>query len=223
MNLLPLRRKLFRNALRQEDASEFLRLLFQDNDTSYLNNFFTYNRSIVYQCPNENCAHETVQVEDDVMYSLIIPNQLPNEKHTMQQLVDLNLNRGYVFEEKVNCVACKVERVYSRSTINNFGPIIIFVLQLIGPDRRKNTKFKLTDVARQNLHIQNKTYEFSGAIFHVGEQFNYGHYTAILRNDKNLFMTDDTIVTACSRWPNNSSGVYILFYIEKQSGRNRKK
>lgn len=161
------------------------------------------------KCPV--CLTETPQIERDIMWSLSLPNQQPGEVCTMQELLNHNSTRNdWTNIEDSECEDCLSHKM-TKISLQNFNQIIIFVLQLIRDDGSNMTEFKLRDVARNQIEIENKRYVLSGAIFHHGISFTRGHYTAILRDDNNLYEANDNVIRK-ARWPNNSKNVYILFY-----------
>lgn len=60
-------------------------------------------------------------------------------------------------------------------------------------------------------YISNNRYVLSGAVFHHGQTFQSGHYTAYVQDGNHLFHIDDTVIRKRD-WPNNSKDVYMLFY-----------
>lgn len=209
LNLSNLRLKYYNNLSEQQDASEFLCYLFQDNETSFLRNLCSFDRTITVKCPV--CLTETPIIERDVVWSLCLPDQQPGDVCTMQELLNHNYHRNdWNNIEDSLCETC-FSRKMTKSSLQNFNQVIIFVLQLIRPDGSKMTGFKLRDVARNQIEIENKRYVLSGAVFHHGLSFKSGHYSAILRDDNNLFEANDHIIRK-ARWPNNSKDIYVLYY-----------
>lgn len=204
LNLDTLRSKYYPDLCIQQDASEFLRYLLTDVENSLLKNLCSFDRVIYNKCPM--CKHENSQIEQDTMYSLFIPNY----NTSMQTLLEFNFKSDWSILTGSSCSNCD-STLTTKTVEQNFGQVIIVVLQLINDNQQKITNFKLSNVAHKEIKIQGRKYTFTGAVFHLGESFTAGHYTAIVQNDKNLFRIDDNSIQKC-RWPNNSKDVYILFY-----------
>ena len=76
----------------------------------------------------------------------------------------------------------------------------------------KNTNLQLNSLPSTDLAVDGIRYRLHAVLFHHGETAKQGHYTTIVRSGKKTILADDINVSSC-RWPNGSTGAYMLHYI----------
>lgn len=97
------------------------------------------------------------------------------------------------------------------------GCVLILVLKLFEYKNcvcsKKITEFKLKSVPTTKLKINNCYFKVISSIIHEGNIDN-GHYTCIVRGDKNKWILVDDNKIQITTWPRNSKNAY-MFILQK--------
>lgn len=147
----------------------------------------------------------------------------------MDDILKYNFGRWENLEDS-HCEKCRAT-LSQQTTINieNINNVLIFALRLsddfpLSDEDNEVKKLEgvgISGVSSFEPTIDGYKYELSAAIFHGGgKTFNSRHYTAIVRKNKKLFRANDTIITHTT-WPMNSKDIYILFYTQIATKKNK--
>lgn len=163
-----------------------------------------------------NCPYENQEISPYSILKVLIPDQKDGHLYKMQDLLNFNLNNDWIDIEGSHCENCE-SIIKSKTSYSNFSQVVVIFLQLGRRDGSKmqNLKIDSNSVTKSSIVLNNERYDFASAVFHHGETFHCGHYTAIYRAGENLIKANDLVVEKLRRWPSHSKDIYMLLYTRK--------
>lgn len=196
----------------QHDCSHFLTILF--SCFHFLRPIFAFQVTKYDECRCPQPKRTNIQT------NLIQVLHLPRHRNCrdIQELIDFNHHPKEMYNVNGTTEICNVcnNAVTTRDSFTDASEVITFSLQLAIGNNQKINNFKISNIPKSTVKINNKTYDFSGAIFHHGQflRANNNHITAIVRKEDILIRADDRSISKCT-WPRSSKDMYIVFYVRR--------
>lgn len=196
----------------QQDASEFLRFLFQalmDEDKEIENKL-----SLFYQ-QNKQCL-ECKNETEIILNEVIFPVSITKEKNLAKLFIQ-NIDDSHV--ENLDCDSCKKRtesKVSFKEIINPMPKTLCLQIKRATYEMSKNKQhFQETKIIR--LPHSSTEYKLQSFIVHDGPSMNAGHYTAFFEDKGNFYYFDDLmkpnkILIDEPHFYERSSEAYILMY-----------
>ena len=123
--------------------------------------------------------------------------------------------------ERKSCNVCKNRKTVEQCNLLDFPEFLI--IQLI---RNMGNESKLTTfvkIEEGHVNVSTVEYEMIGAVDHIGETPNEGHYVTFLKQNSNDWIKfDDEVNTKCSLNEANNENNYILLLKKKEQFEEQK-
>ena len=190
----------------QQDAAEFL--LYLCSKSMILHNIIEHDLITITRCPKCDVRSSTTTI--NYILTLSFPEE--TQTYTLQEIIDNNLENWRQLEDGSCENGCKSNKIQKTSIdIKN----TIFIVQLLlfrysSGKIHKMSNFKIKDVPKTKVSVNNKIYSVINAIFHHGNHCQSGHYTNMLRQNKNWTNVNDLVVEK-KQWQKCAKDAYIFF------------
>ena len=194
----------------QQDVSEFL--LDLCNKFSVLSKVFQHRVSIIIRCPG--CDNRSNPDNNcNYILSLILPEN--SKTYTLQEIFEYNVGNWHEIED--TCLNnCKFKKLMKTEVSINSNIFIAQLLLFTSKNGKvsKINNFKIKDVPKAKILINNISYKLTCGIFHHGHTIDSGHYTTMIRKDGHWIRINDNFIDQKS-WPKCAKDLYVMF-LEKQ-------
>ena len=202
----------------EQDASEFLLQLC--NKVDNIDRILQRHIRIKRQCRSCNYNINDDNDVDNVLYLALPPNR--NVTFNLQDIIDYNAANW--MNSEASCTNCETGTFLEKLEVLRTSNILIIVLKLFG--YKDNQTFKIKDLKIKSIpnavvKLHNENFKTLSAIFHHGDDWDGGHYTAMLRSEESKWIKTDDLEVNKSNWPKNAKDMYILF-LEKISSNKKK-
>ncbi|KYN10009.1 Ubiquitin hydrolase B [Trachymyrmex cornetzi] len=166
-------------------------------------------------CSNAKCNCNVTTLEKSCLLILPMQSTLKRKKGvTLQTLIDSEFLKWETINGN-NCDECNSIVLKKKTAIESTLSVLVIQLNLytfINGVSKKLIDNRINAVPTSNVTINKRKYKVISAIFHEGEEMNRGHYTCMLRTDKQsewCYCTDLQVIK--KKWPRGAQGAYILF------------
>ncbi|KYN21088.1 hypothetical protein ALC57_06549 [Trachymyrmex cornetzi] len=170
-------------------------------------------------CSNAKCNCNVTTLEKSCL--LMLPMQSTSKRKkgvTLQTLIDSEFSKWETING--NCDECNSIVLKKKTAIESTSSVLVIQLNLytfINGVSKKLIDNRINAVPTSNVTINKRKYKVISAIFHEGEEMNRGHYTCMLRTDKQSEWcfspvrdcTDLQVIK--KKWPRGAHGAYMLF------------
>ncbi|KYN28689.1 hypothetical protein ALC57_01943 [Trachymyrmex cornetzi] len=150
-------------------------------------------------CSNAKCNCNVTTLEKSCLLILPMQSTLKRKKKMIND----------------NCDECNSIVLKKKTAIESTSSVLVIQLNLytfINGVSKKLIDNRINAVPTSNVTINKRKYKVISAIFHEGEEMNRGHYTCMLRTDKQsewCYCTDLQVIK--KKWPRGAHGAYMLF------------
>ncbi|KYN21055.1 hypothetical protein ALC57_06551 [Trachymyrmex cornetzi] len=165
-------------------------------------------------CSNAKCNCNVTTLEKSCLLILPMQSTLKRKKCvTLQTLIDSEFSKWETING--NCDECNSIFLKKKTAIESTSSVLVIQLNLytfINGVSKKLIDNRINAVPTSNVTINKRKYKVISAIFHEGEEMNRGHYTCMLRTDKQsewCYCTDLQVIK--KKWPRGAHGAYMLF------------
>jgi len=175
----------------QEDASEFIEKLLNKLEYPYTNLY-----KFIYI--NKEFCEETLNTAriSDLYYNTII--SLFNTNNTNTDIKSLLTLYFSLSNNSTGGICGEGKTIYEQKDIQQTNNYLLITLPIINYYTiEKNTNLKIT--LNDKINVNNKEYELTGVINHIGQNLKSGHYISFTKYNDIWYKNDDKIIT-----PNNN-------------------
>lgn len=192
----------------QQDAAEFLMAICEKSDV--VRKALEHQMITTTRCNDCGLSSETTQPNCILTIPVTITPGMKSPKN-LQDLLDNTLSRWTRLDG--TCENCQKSNKLQKTVAASVKHVIVMQLMIFAyqdGQATKLTKFKLNAVPTTKIALDKKKFKVSGTIFHHGENIDRGHYTAMLKDKANNWLSVNDTRMRKQIWPRGAKDAYML-------------